>query len=115
VDGRVSGLLDFGDSCFNPAVCELAICLAYQMMGQADPWAVAKAVIAGYESLRPLSVEEKAVLRHLVCGRLAVTLCVATERHQIDADNTNWFVSEAPAWELIAKLRASPTGFFTDV
>jgi Ser/Thr protein kinase RdoA (MazF antagonist) len=37
VDGKVVGLLDFGDSCYNPAVCDLAICLAYQMMDQADP------------------------------------------------------------------------------
>lgn len=108
VDGRVSGLLDFGDSCYNPAVCELAICLAYQMMDQADPWAVAKQVIAGYESLRPLSKQEKAVLEPLVCGRLAVSLSVAAERRGIDANNSNWFVSEAPAWDLLARLKASP-------
>jgi len=107
VDGKVTGLLDFGDSCYNPRVCELAICLAYQMMDQKDPWAVAEVVIAGYESLSRLSAAEKAVLEPLVCGRLAVTLSVAAERHQIDAGNTNWFVSVAPAWDLLEKLRAS--------
>ena len=34
---RVTGLVDFGDSCFNPAVCDLAICLSYVMMGQDNP------------------------------------------------------------------------------
>jgi hydroxylysine kinase len=111
MDGRVIGLLDFGDSCYNPTVCELAICLAYQMMDQADPGAAAEPVIAGYQSLRPLSTPEKAVLEPLVCGRLAVSLSVAAERRQIDESNTNWFVSEAPAWHLLARLRASPALF----
>lgn len=114
IEGRVAGLLDFGDSCCNPAVCELAICLAYQMMGQPDPWAVASQVIAGYESVRPLSGNEKAVLEPLVCGRLAVSLAVATERRGIDADNSNWFVSEAPAWDLLARLKASPDRIFPE-
>jgi Ser/Thr protein kinase RdoA (MazF antagonist) len=68
---RVVGLLDLGDSCFNPTVCELAICLAYQMMEQNNPWAAAQPVIAGYESQRPLSQEERAVLFPIICGRLA--------------------------------------------
>ncbi|HLF29882.1 MAG TPA: phosphotransferase, partial [Xanthomonadales bacterium] len=114
VDGQVIGLLDFGDSCFNPAVCELAICLAYQMMNQADPWAVARSIIDGYESLRPLSTQEKALLEPLVCGRLAASLSVATERRRIDQGNANWFVSETPAWSLLARLRASAVSFFTN-
>ena len=114
VDGRVIGLLDFGDSCYNPAVCELAICLAYQMMNQADPWAVARSIIDGYESLRPLSTQEKALLEPLVCGRLAASLSVATERRRIDQGNANWFVSETPAWSLLARLRASAVSFFTN-
>jgi Ser/Thr protein kinase RdoA (MazF antagonist) len=103
--GRVSGLLDFGDSCHNPAVCELAICLAYQMMDVADPMAVAEQLVRGYESVRPLSVTEQSVLLPLACARLAVSLCVAAERRTIDASNSNWFVTEAPAWRLLARLR----------
>lgn len=109
---QVVGLLDFGDSCYNPAVCELAICLAYQMMDQADPWAAAAPVIAGYESVRPLASSERRVLLPLVCGRLAVTISVATERRRIDADNANWFVSEYPAWRLLSYLKSSGNVLF---
>jgi Ser/Thr protein kinase RdoA (MazF antagonist) len=34
---RVTGLLDFGDNCFNPVVCDLAICLAYVKMDPDNP------------------------------------------------------------------------------
>ena len=107
--GRVSGLLDFGDSCYNPAVCELAICLAYQMMDVPDPMATAEQVIGGYESVRPLSAAERAVLLPLACTRLAVSICVAAQRRTIDANNSNWFVTEAPAWRLLEWLRANIT------
>jgi len=109
VNGRVSGLLDFGDSCYNPAVCELAICLAYQMMDVADPMKTAEQVISGYESVRPLSAAERSVLLPLACTRLAVSICVAAERRTIDASNSNWFVTEAPAWRLLEWFRETPT------
>ena len=105
--GQVSGLLDFGDSCYNPTVCELAICLAYQMMDVPDPLEVAEQVIGGYESVRPLSAAERAVLLPLACTRLAVSICVAAQRRTIDASNSNWFVTEAPAWSLLTWLRAN--------
>ena len=105
-NGRISGILDFGDCGFNPAVCDLAICLAYQMMEQADPLAVAAQVVAGYQSLRRLSPTEESVLLPLALGRLAVTISVATARRQLDADHPNWFVSEASAWRLLARLSA---------
>ena len=104
---RVVGLIDFGDSCYNPAVCDLAICLAYQMMDLEAPWGAAAQVIAGYESVRPLSDTERLILLPLVCGRLAVTISVATERRHIDPDNANWFVSEIPAWRLLGQLHSS--------
>lgn len=104
---KVVGLIDFGDSGNNPLVCDLAICLAYQMMDQADPWAAAEQVISGFEGVRPLSSLEHSVLLPLICGRLAVTISVATKRWQIDIENSNWFVSEKSAWTLLAQIRAS--------
>ena len=36
-NGRVNGVVDFGDACMNPTVCDLAIALAYFMMDQENP------------------------------------------------------------------------------
>ena len=103
-NGRVTGLLDFGDALENPIVCELAIGLVYAMLDRADPLADAAEVAAGYHAVRPLEEAEIDVLFPLVCGRLAASVTVAAERRQIDASNTNWFVTEDRAWRLIEKL-----------
>jgi len=102
---RVTGLIDFGDCCYNPAVCELAISLAYLMMRNDDPVRVAARIVAGYRGVRPLTASETALLYPLVCARLAVSLCIAAERRSIDAGNRNWFGSETAAWRLLEQLR----------
>jgi len=101
---RVSGLVDFGDACFSPRICELAICLAYLMMDQDDPLAAAECVIAGYDEVIELHDREREVLFPLVCGRLAVSICMASSRLESEPENTNLFVSLEPAMSLLSKL-----------
>jgi Ser/Thr protein kinase RdoA (MazF antagonist) len=103
--GRVTGLLDFGDSGFNPTVCELATCLPYLMMGRTNPLGIAAGAVEAYHASRPLSEAEFSVLLPLVCGRLAVTVSMAAERRLIDPDHPAWFISEQGAWDLLAFLR----------
>jgi len=106
IDGdRVVGLLDFGDSCFNPRICELAICLPYLMMEQQDPIAAALPVVHAYNKSSALSSAELNLLWPLILGRLATTISVATARRQMDPDHPNWFVSEQHAWSLLEQLR----------
>ena len=105
-DGRVTGLIDFGDCCYNPAVCDLAICLAYLMMRGPEALPVAAAVSEGYQGLRVLAPDELEVLYPLICARLAVSLCVAKERTAIDPSNPNWFGGEESAWRLLGQLQA---------
>ncbi len=102
---RVTGLLDFGDSGFNPTVCELATCLPYLMMGRDNPLETAASVVAGYHTTRPLSDAEFSVLMPLVCGRLAVSVSIAAERRLIDPSHPTWFISEPGGWDLLALLR----------
>jgi len=108
--GRVTGLLDFGDSGFNPTICELATCLPYLMMGRDHPLEIAASIVAGYHAIRPLSDAEFSVLMPLVCGRLAVTASMAAERRQIDHFHPTWFISEEGAWDLLAFLRTLGAG-----
>ena len=102
--GKVSGLLDFGDSGFNPTICELATCLPYLMMGRSNPIEIAASITAAFHMIRPLSDAEFSVLMPLVCGRLAVTASIAAERLQIDPSHPAWFISEEGAWVLLALL-----------
>jgi len=102
---RVTGLVDFGDACFNPVVCDLAICLTYMMMDREDPLGAMAVFIDGYLGTRALSKAEQGVLLPLICGRLVTSLAVSTERRGIDPDNPNWFGGEDSAWALLHILK----------
>ncbi|UCD76472.1 MAG: aminotransferase class III-fold pyridoxal phosphate-dependent enzyme [Phycisphaerales bacterium] len=102
--GRVVGLLDFGDSLVNPAVCELAIALAYVMMHEDDPLAAGARVVSGYHAVRRLERVELAVLFPLICGRLATTVTIAARRRREDPHRESWFATEGRAWVLINRL-----------
>jgi len=104
---EVCGLVDLTDCCFNPKVCELALCLPYLMMNQENPIEVAKEVIRGYRTVGSLNDLEVEVLVPLICARLAVTLCVAAWRRTIDPAHPNWFGSESAAQKLLQFLRDS--------
>lgn len=101
---RVIGLIDFGDCCHNPTVCDLATCLTYLMMC-GDPLQVVQRIVQGYQAVRPLLAEEVKCLYPLVCGRLAMSLCIANERKTIDPHNPNWFGGEGRTWALLRRLR----------
>jgi Ser/Thr protein kinase RdoA (MazF antagonist) len=102
---RVAGLIDFGDCCHNPTVCDLAICLTYLMMRGEDPLRIAALVTGGYQAVRALSASEVSMLYPLICARLAVSVCVANKRKTIDPDNPNWFGGEGASWRLLRFLK----------
>ena len=103
-DEQVTGLIDFGDCCHNPTVCDLATCITYMMM-RGDPLRIARVICAGYEEVRPLSAAERGTLYPLVCGRLAASLCILNERKTIDPHNPNWFGGEGRTWALLYRMR----------
>ena len=112
-NGRITGMVDFADACYNPRVCELAVLLAYMVMDQEDPMSAARYVIEGYSGVLELQERELDVLFPLVCGRLAVSVCMASARLSEDPDHPNWFVSLAPALELLGRLRSVGGGAST--
>jgi Ser/Thr protein kinase RdoA (MazF antagonist) len=112
VDGdRVTGLIDFGDCCHNPTVCDLATCVTYLMM-RGDPLRIAQLILRGYRQVRALSAPELECLYPLICGRLAVSLCIVNERKTIDPHNPNWFGGEGRTWQLLGRLRALGQAWF---
>ena len=106
-DGRVSGIIDFGDCLWNPTVCELAIALTYAILEVPEPLAAGAEIVAAYHAIRPLSADELRVLFPLVFGRLAVTVVTAASRRAIDPDHPTWFITEDRAWRLLEKLSAT--------
>lgn len=107
VGEEINGLVDFGDMCWNPTICELAICLSYIMSDCRNSFGDAAIACHAYNQARPLSEAECAVLFPLICGRLSVSIAMSTARRKIDPDNPNWFSGEPGAWRLLSSLRSA--------
>ena len=102
---HVTGLIDFGDTLHTALVNELAIAMAYIMLGVSDPLAAASSLLAGYQSEHPLEEREVRLLPELAVTRLVVSVtCSAYERAR-HPENTYLNVSEASAWELLERLK----------
>ncbi len=104
-DRAVAGLLDFGDMLETWTVCEAAVAIAYAIFGKADPLAAAASLAAGYNEARPLNEAEIEALWSLVAIRLCTSVCLSAHRRTTEPDNAYLTVSEAAAWEALAKMR----------
>jgi Ser/Thr protein kinase RdoA (MazF antagonist) len=105
VDGaRVVGLLDFGDMVHTATVCDLAIALAYTMLNEKDPLAVAAQVIGGYHRCHPLTDAEQRALFPLILSRLGMSVCYSAHNRARNPHDPYQVVTEAAAWELLDKL-----------
>jgi hypothetical protein len=107
---RMTGLLDFGDIVHTAVVCELAVTLAYAMLGERDPLAAAGTVIRGYHRHNPLTVSEQHALHALVHVRLAASLCFAAYNKLRVPHDAYQVVSEAGVRSLLERLEAYPRG-----
>jgi Ser/Thr protein kinase RdoA (MazF antagonist) len=102
--GRMVGLLDFGDIVHTATVCDLAIALAYTMLGEAEPMAAAAQVIRAYQRHYALTEPEQRVLFPLVMSRLCMSVCYSAHNRARNPDDPYQVVSEAAAWDLLDRL-----------
>jgi Ser/Thr protein kinase RdoA (MazF antagonist) len=86
----VSGLIDFGDMVYSYTVGDLAIAVAYVVLGEGDP----RDVIAGYRSEFGLLDEEREALWPLVRLRLAMSVCIAAHQIRQQPENEYLMISQ---------------------
>jgi 4-aminobutyrate aminotransferase-like enzyme/Ser/Thr protein kinase RdoA (MazF antagonist) len=79
---HVSGVIDFGDMVLGPRVNEVAIVLAYAMMGRKDFKEIYDQVITGYKEVIRLSELELAVIPYLVAARWCQTMVMAARKEK---------------------------------
>ncbi|NND31729.1 MAG: aminotransferase class III-fold pyridoxal phosphate-dependent enzyme, partial [Saprospiraceae bacterium] len=103
---RITGLIDFGDAIYTETINELAIACAYAGMRMYDPLEAAMQVIRGYHQNFELEEKELAVLFPLIAARLLITVVNAAKNKQVEPENQYLLISEAPAWDLLTKMRA---------
>ncbi len=99
----VRAIIDYGDAVHTQIINDLAVTLAYAIMGFPDPLNAATPVIKGYHSLFPLLEEELEMLYVLVAMRLVISVTKSAISREKEPDNAYLLVSEAPAWALLEK------------
>jgi 4-aminobutyrate aminotransferase-like enzyme/Ser/Thr protein kinase RdoA (MazF antagonist) len=100
----VSGIIDFGDLLYSHPACDLAIALAYAMMGKPDPLTAASHVVAGYHAAFPLAADELRLLLPLVRTRLAASLTNAAIQAEAEPGNAYLQVSATAAGDVLDRL-----------
>ncbi len=109
-DGRVSGIVDFGDMAHTALVLDLVAALVALFGGRQDPadlFGVAEAALAGYAAVTPLEDAEAAVLGDVVLARLAQTTLISAWRVGIYPENAAYLSSwDAEAWPMLALFEA---------
>jgi Ser/Thr protein kinase RdoA (MazF antagonist) len=103
-DGRMAGLLDFGDMVYTATVCDLAIALAYVMLGEQEPLAAAAQITRAYQRRHPLADAEQRALYPLILSRLAMSVCYSAHNRARNPDDPYQVVTEAAAWGLLDRL-----------
>ena len=102
---QVAGFIDLGDMVYSPTVTDLAVALAYIMMGARRPLEKALPVIAAYHRAFPLRENELRVLFPLIAARLCLSVCISWHQQKNEPENRHLSVSESAAWQLLEKLR----------
>jgi len=100
---KITGVIDFGDITYAPLVNEIAIALAYIMLGKENPFETANHVIRGYQTLYPLNEEELKLLYYLIPARLCTSVCNSAEFKAKGEDTEYILVNEKPVWALLEK------------
>ncbi|WP_293572888.1 aminotransferase class III-fold pyridoxal phosphate-dependent enzyme [Phaeobacter sp.] len=106
---HISGLIDLGDMCAAPRICDLAIAAAYIVLDQTRPQAALRALVAGYHATTPLSAQEIDMLWPLLRMRLAVSVINSTLMAQDNPDDPYITISQAPAWQFLEQDAEHPT------
>jgi len=99
------GIIDFGDMVYSYTICELAITIAYAILGKPDPLYCATHIIRGYNSIIPLTEIELDVLFGLICMRLCISVSISAYQKNLEPENDYLKISEAPAWDMLFYLK----------
>ncbi|MDQ0322767.1 4-aminobutyrate aminotransferase-like enzyme/Ser/Thr protein kinase RdoA (MazF antagonist) [Pararhizobium capsulatum DSM 1112] len=104
-EGRVSGLLDFGDMVETWRVIEIAVAGAYALIGTPDPVETVARLAGAYHAANAISETEAELIFDLVCTRYAVSMCMAAKQIRDNPENTYLLVSQEDVWRELQRLQ----------
>ena len=98
---HISGIIDLGDMCAAPRICNLAIAAAYLVLDAPDPAARLAAFVAGYHAANPLTTAQVDMIWPLLRMRLAVSVVNSTLMARDNPTDPYIVISQAPAWKFL--------------
>ncbi len=102
-EGKVSGIIDFGDMCYSWRINELAVGLTYVLMRKDDLLGTATTVIKAYCRHIDLTSLELRLLYYLIAGRMCMSLCNSALAARSKPDSEYIRISERPIRSLLRR------------
>ncbi len=100
-DGKITGIIDFGDLAYAPLIDELAVAIAYAGFGKKNPQKWAEIILKSYNKIIQLQQNELDVLYYMITCRLATTIVNAAYSRVANPENKYASTSEKDAWETL--------------
>ncbi|MCP4296315.1 MAG: aminotransferase class III-fold pyridoxal phosphate-dependent enzyme [Proteobacteria bacterium] len=97
----VSGIIDLGDMCLSPVICDLAIAAAYVVLGHPNPENALENLVKGFHRVNPLTQKEINMIWPLLRMRLAISVVNSTKMAAEKPDDPYVVISQEPAWEFL--------------
>ena len=104
-NGKINGIIDFGDMIYTFIACEPAVCMAYVALEKDDPLEAIAQVLKGFHEKFPLTHDELLSVIYLVCMRSCITVTMTAYRKQLFPDNKYISVTEDQAWDFLKKMQ----------
>jgi 4-aminobutyrate aminotransferase-like enzyme/Ser/Thr protein kinase RdoA (MazF antagonist) len=102
--GRVTGILDFGDCCHSAVAADVAVALASFLRGRPleDAFGTARIALDGFSSRVPLEPLELDLLGDLVAARLAAIVSISAWRTRRFPENAGYIEAwDDDSWRLL--------------
>ncbi|WP_120521776.1 phosphotransferase [Arthrobacter celericrescens] len=106
----VTGIIDFGDTVRTPLIFDISVTMA-NLLGRdpGSPWEQALNVVAGYQKVRPLPVQELAALTVSAPARLLLRALITQWRASQLPERREYLLSHSkPDWDRLAATAAAP-------
>ncbi len=104
----ISGIIDLGDMCSAPVVCDLAIAAAYVVLDHPNPESALENLVKGFHSAYPLSPREIDMIWPLLRLRLAVSVVNSTMMAREKPHDPYVLISQGPAWAFLESQKVNP-------
>ncbi len=104
-DGKIKGIIDFGDVTYSYTLLEAAICMSYIGQDKKNPIKIWESFLEGYLSKYSLTQEEIMVLPTMISARLCLSVIMCSWRKKIFPENNYLTISEKKSWGLLNFLK----------